>query len=86
VAARATTAGWVSERLPPRVRGASGRTLRKPFVAHAVHGSLGTADPRDRSAPGGAGSNSASPATTRRFRFLWVTDHLGACSARPATP
>ena len=53
-----------------------GATLRKPFVAHAVDGSFGTADPRDRARQAAWQQRIADDHA--RFQFLWVTDHLGA--------
>lgn len=59
-----------------RAFAALGEATGKPFVAHAVHGSLGTADPRDRSRQEQWLRRVAADHAT--FRFLWFTDHLGA--------
>ena len=48
----------------------------KPFVAHGVGLSLGTADPGDRARLGRWLERIA--ADHREYRFLWYTDHLGA--------
>ena len=53
-----------------------GASLRKPFVAHAVHGSLGTVDPHDRARQAAWQQRLAEDHA--RFSFLWLTDHLGA--------
>jgi len=53
-----------------------GERTNKPFVAHAVHGSFGTADPRDR--PRQAEWRARVAADHDVFRFEWLTDHLGA--------
>lgn len=48
----------------------------KPFVAHAVLGSLGTADARDRTRQAEWLARIAADHDV--FRFRWFTDHLGA--------
>lgn len=53
-----------------------GATLKKPFVAHAVNGSFGTADPRDRARQALWQQRIAEDHA--RFQFQWLTDHLGA--------
>lgn len=53
-----------------------GRELGKPFVGHAVHGSFGTADPRDRARQ--AQWQQRIAADHAAFDFQWFTDHLGA--------
>lgn len=53
-----------------------GADFGKPFVAHAVHGSLGTADPRDRARQ--AAWQQRIAADHEVFAFGWLTDHLGA--------
>ena len=53
-----------------------GARTNKPFVAHAVHGSFGTADPRDRARQ--AEWRARIAADHDLFRFEWLTDHLGA--------
>lgn len=53
-----------------------GRELGKPFVGHAVHGSFGTADPRDHERQGRWQRRIAQD--HELFRFEWLTDHLGA--------
>lgn len=53
-----------------------GAAARKPFVAHAVHGSFGTVDPRDDARHEQWRRRVA--ADHERFRFRWLTDHLGA--------
>jgi len=53
-----------------------GAAMKKPFVAHAVNGSFGTADPRDRARQREWQRRIAEDHA--RFSFLWLTDHLGA--------
>src|SRR5262245_32003036 len=53
-----------------------GASMQKPFVGHAVHGSFGTADPRDRARQ--AEWQQRMAADHAAFAFLWLTDHLGA--------
>jgi uncharacterized protein (UPF0276 family) len=53
-----------------------GAALRKPFVAHAVNGSFGTADVRDRARQREWQRRIAEDHA--RFQFRWLTDHLGA--------
>jgi uncharacterized protein (UPF0276 family) len=53
-----------------------GRELHRPFVGHAVHGSFGTADPRDRERQAKWQRRLAEDHAA--FDFLWLTDHLGA--------
>ncbi len=55
---------------------AEGRRRDAWFVAHAVHGSLGTADARDR--PRQQRWQARLAADQEHFRFRWLTDHLGA--------
>lgn len=59
-----------------RAFAAIGARTGKPFVAHAVQGSLGTADARDR--PRQAEWLTRLAADHEVFRFRWLTDHLGA--------
>ena len=53
-----------------------GAATRKPFVGHAVHGSFGTVDPRDRTRQQEWQRRIA--ADHAAFAFEWLTDHLGA--------
>jgi uncharacterized protein (UPF0276 family) len=53
-----------------------GAALGKPFVAHAVEGSIGSADPRDR--PRQDEWQRRIAADHAAFAFAWLTDHLGA--------
>ena len=53
-----------------------GAAAQKPFVAHAVLGSFGTADPRDRQRQHEWRARIAADHDV--FRFEWLTDHLGA--------
>jgi uncharacterized protein (UPF0276 family) len=55
---------------------ALGDRTGKPFVAHAVAGSLGTVDPDDRRRQDGWLRLVAEDHAT--FAFQWFTDHLGA--------
>ena len=53
-----------------------GRKRRKPFVAHAVYGSIGTVDPGDGERQKAWLHRMAKD--HEAFRFEWLTDHLGA--------
>lgn len=53
-----------------------GRRRGLPFVAHCVHGSLGTADGRDR--PRQREWLARLVDDQRAFGYRWLTDHLGA--------
>jgi uncharacterized protein len=60
-----------------RAFAAIGTRTGKPFVAHAVHGNLGGADPRDDARRARWLARLAIDQAT--FGFQWLTDHLGAC-------
>ena len=53
-----------------------GRRRGRPFVAHCVHGSLGTADARDR--PRQREWLERLRLDQQQFEYRWLTDHLGA--------
>ena len=60
-----------------RAFAAIGARTGKPFVAHAVHGNLGGADPGDEARQARWLARLAIDQAT--FGFQWLTDHLGAC-------
>lgn len=60
-----------------RAFAAIGARTGKPFVAHAVHGNLGGADPRDAARQQRWLERVALDRAT--FGYQWLTDHLGAC-------
>ncbi|MBL8728233.1 MAG: DUF692 family protein [Planctomycetes bacterium] len=67
--------GWVPNGFHREFR-RLGDELHTPFVGHAVHGSFGTADPRDRERQ--AAWQQRIAADHAVFDFQWFTDHLGA--------
>ncbi|MCA3009297.1 MAG: DUF692 family protein [Phycisphaerales bacterium] len=60
-----------------RAYAALGARTGKPFVAHAVNGNLGGADPRDERRQQQWLERIAADRAT--FGYQWLTDHLGAC-------
>ncbi|MFN9945685.1 MAG: hypothetical protein ACK56S_02475, partial [Planctomycetota bacterium] len=54
-----------------------GARTGKPFVAHAVNGNLGGADPCDE--PRQAQWLARIAVDRATFGYQWLTDHLGAC-------